>query len=111
MIGCSTFAAAPLSVSVMGFSTAEWIVFSRSLPNFAGLVNRTSISFSACFCKPSNLRLQLLLALLLHLRLLFLELILCLSERSEQILLRLRRHYGSLRRVLFFRNPRGFDLG
>src|ERR1035438_7603379 len=54
MIGWRTFAAMPPSVSVTGLSTAAWTVLSRSLPKFLGLVNRTSISFSACFWRLSN---------------------------------------------------------
>ena len=61
--------------------------------------------------QPVDLRLYFLLALLLDLRLLFLELILRQGKLREQILLRLRRQHGSLRRVLLFRDPLRFDAG
>ena len=61
--------------------------------------------------QPVYLRLYFLLTFLLDLRLLFLELILRLGELREQILLRLRRQHGALRRVLFFRDALCFDAG
>src|ERR1039457_4289221 len=109
MIGWRTFAAMPPSVSVTGLSTAGVDRTQQVLAEVLGLGEQNVDQLFCLLLQAVELRLDLLLALLPELRLLFLELILRLGDFSEQILLGLRRQDGALGRVLFFRYPFRFD--